>query len=80
MSPLKALHESNYLAFVDVYIFSVTQEHCSPVLPPLPPARLRAAVQTTVTQTWRSVSTDRPLPLNPLWVGYHMLTACLQCM
>lgn len=77
MPPLKALqHESNYLsgACSCVFIF-VTQEHCSPVLPPHPPALLRAAVQTTVTQTWRSVSTDPPLPLNPLWVGHRMLTS-----
>lgn len=52
------------------------QEHCSPVLPPPPPALLRAAVQMTVTQTWRSVSTDPPLRLNPLWVRYQMLTTC----
>lgn len=60
------------MLFSCVFIFGA-QEHCSPVLPPTPPALLRAAVQMTVTQTWPSVSTDPPLHLNPLWVRYEIV-------
>lgn len=57
----------------------VTQGHCGAVLPPHPPAALlKAAVQMTVTQTWPSASTDPPLPLNPLWVHYHIFTAYME--
>lgn len=78
-SPLKAT--TLYGVYSCVFIFA-TQEHCSPVLLLHPPPLHRAAAQMTVTQTWHSVSTDPPLPLNPLWVSCQMLTTYprLQCI